>query len=169
MADSVTPNLIMLVGIPGSGKTRWLIKNQGTATTVSPDHIRRSISGSISDQSANIEVWANAKRHAIACLANAQDIILDATNVNTVFRRQFLENLPPCNLIAVTFDVKPETACKRIRKDMDEGLDRSDVPDYVVYRMYGDFLYTKKVLKSEGFKVIKSTNTKGRLGCQRVK
>lgn len=62
------PFFIMLVGIPGSGKSRWAkaIQSEKTAI-VSPDEIRREINN-VSDQSLNIEAWIQAKKDVIKYL-----------------------------------------------------------------------------------------------------
>jgi predicted kinase/DNA-directed RNA polymerase subunit RPC12/RpoP len=158
-----TPILLMLVGIPGSGKSSWLKTFKGTSknifinnsryTLICPDAIRQSM-GDIHDQTRNIAVWQEAKKHTVEYLKQKMNVILDATNVNTKLRRQFLEDLPPCQKLAKIFTVNPDLACIRIKQDIKEKKHRADVPEEVIYRMYGEFLYTLKVIASEGFQFI---------------
>ena len=150
---SYIPELIITVGIPGCGKSTWVNEHKGGAFVVCPDDIRREITGNITDQSQNDKVWAIAKTRVFAWLNNKYDVILDATNVSTKGRRSFIEGLPKCRLVAQCFPMAPEEAYARIKKDLDAGVDRSVVPEELVYRMYGEYLYTVKVLKSEGFMV----------------
>jgi predicted kinase len=151
------PGLIMPVGIPGSGKSTWLTKNIEPVylhiKIVSPDNIRKDMFGDITDQTHNIEVWAEAKKRTVEWLSQGTSVILDATNVNTTNRRNFLQGLPPCRLIALLFKSNPDQCWKRVKKDIDSGKNRSNVPEEVIYRMYGEFLYTEKVIESEGFEL----------------
>jgi len=161
------PKLIMLIGIPGSGKSRFLLgsgitvakqlilKEKIGGIVLSPDNLRREMTSNVSNQQVNTEVWLKIKEKTKKYLTMGNNVIIDATNVNTKYRREFLVGLPKCILQAKIFKVKPEIACARIKRDLKKGKDRSNVPDEVVYRMYGEFLYTLTVLKSEGFKIIK--------------
>jgi predicted kinase len=150
------PKLIMLVGIPGSGKSTCIntYKIQDEPIIVSPDNIRKELFGNITDQTHNIEVWVEAKKQTVECLLQGISVILDATNVNTTNRRNFLQGLPPCKLQAILFKANPGQCWERVKKDIDSGKDRSNVPEEVIYRMYGEFLYTEKVIESEGFEII---------------
>lgn len=148
------PEFVILIGIPGSGKTDWLKKHKpDTHIVVCPDKIREELTGSVSDQTVNIEAWKEAYSRIIDALKQKINIILDATNLGTHFRNELLGLLPECKLIAIVFEIEPDEAFKRIQFAEIAGKNRCTVPEYAVYRYYGDFLYTKKVLKSEGFEV----------------
>jgi predicted kinase len=150
------PNLILLVGLPGSGKSTWVETTQenGNYITICPDRIRKELYGNMTDQSHNIEVWAEAKTRTIAGLNAGKTVLIDATNVSTFYRKIFIQGLPDCKLQAVLFEVPPEDCWKRVKKDIDSGKDRAKVPEEVIYRMYEEFLYTKKVIESEGFEIL---------------
>jgi predicted kinase len=145
----------MLIGIPGSGKSTWL-KTQKledpACLSICPDEIRIWLTGNISDQSQNDSVWKIAQYTTNWSLENKQDVILDATNVNTSLRRLFLSKLPPNNIKrqALIFEVAPDEAIKRIRHDL-KNISRSNVPDEVIYRMHGEFVYTMKAIKEENW------------------
>jgi len=147
------PKLILMIGIPGSGKSAWLYDNN-FKVVVSPDLIRKEMFGDITDQSHNNEVWEEAKSRTIDYLLKGISVVIDATNVSTSYRRMFVQDLPPCKLQAKIFNVGPVECCDRIKKDLETNKDRSTVPDEVVFRMYGEFLYTLRVIKSEGFELI---------------
>ena len=155
-----TPKLIITVGLPGSGKSLWIRKQFLSSkilqhiTTVSPDKIRQEKFADISCQANNVEVWAIAKQRTIDYLSKGVSVILDATNVNTTYRRKFLEDLPYCILQAKIFKADPEECWERIQRDIQKTVDRADVPKEVIYRMHGEFLYTLQVIESEGFKLI---------------
>lgn len=153
--DCETPTFTILIGIPGSGKSTWIKENSKGYEIVCPDDIRTEICGDISDQSKNNEVWKLAKERIIEFLKNGKSVILDATNVNTKLRIQFMKDLPKCNKIAILFRVSPDVAFKRITEDILEHKDRSNVPEEVIYRMYGEYLYTEKVIREENFDEIK--------------
>lgn len=166
--NQVEPVFLVLIGIPGSGKSTWLaglekkslieakyvIVNNLSFTVVCPDTIRQRLSH-ISDQSQNDLVWQKAKERTIDRLERGVNVILDATNVNTSRRQEFIKGLPPCRKVAKVFSVGPEQACLRIKKDLDEKKQRSDVPEEAVYKMYGEFLYTIRVIASEGFELLR--------------
>ena len=149
------PEFILTVGIPGSGKSYW-IKSQTGYTVVSPDDIRREMGGDVSDQSKNAQVWALAKQRTLSALNRGQNVILDATNVDSQYRKLFISGLPDCIMKAKVFDVDPEVAKARIHKDLEQGRDRSVVPDHVIDRMYEGFKSTvdENQLEAEGFQVI---------------
>ncbi len=141
------PYFIMLVGIPGSGKSIWTKEVQSeTTAVVSPDEIRKVLTGSISSQSVNLEAWAQAKRDTVNWLCYGKNVILDATNVDASYWQDFIKGLPECHMVANLFEVEPLVACGRIEKDMAGKVNRSDVPEHVVYRMYGQYLHTKKII-----------------------
>jgi predicted kinase len=124
---------IMLVGIPGSGKSTWIKINSSGIFVICPDTIRKNLSGDISSQVDNSLVWSIAKYNTVEHLKSNENVILDATNVNTTNRRNFMKGLPYCHKKAIVFEISPELAIKRIQKDLENHLDRSNAPDGVVY------------------------------------
>lgn len=162
-----SPKFLMLIGISGSGKSTWLnklektIRDGGTYLmfegdpyhVVCPDNIRKRL-GNVSDQSQNIRVWMEAKDDTLECLVHGTNVILDATNVNTTNRRDFISGLSHGKKLAKIFPVIPELAWERVKRDIITGTDRANVPEEAIYRMYGEYLYTVKVLPSEGFEIL---------------
>lgn len=150
------PTLTFLVGVPASGKSSWINshKNEGFVV-VEPDAIRREITGNVSDQKQNDEVWKIAKENIIKALKDNRDVVLDATNVKIEDRRQVLENLPECNLRAIIFNCNPRQSMERIQKALEKGQDRADVPYGAILKMCEFFKNecSPEQLKSEGFEV----------------
>ena len=150
------PVLLFCIGIPGSSKSTWA-KSQKGFEIVCPDEIRKELTGTISDQSQNAKVWQIASQRVIEFLKDGKNVILDATNTTTKGRTQFLKNIPN-DLIyqkqAIVFDVSPEDAKKRIKKDLEDGKDRSNVPDDVIDRMHKQFKQDVGNLEKEGFEVL---------------
>ena len=83
-----TKGFEILVGIPGSGKSTYLrtLKNNNLRV-VCPDEIRKTLTGNISDQSRNGEIWKLAEEEINSLLSEGFYVVLDATNVNTALRR----------------------------------------------------------------------------------
>lgn len=64
-------------------------------------------------------------------------------------------------MVAKLFEVSPEVAYGRIKKDAAEKVDRCFVPEHAVYRYYGMYLYTKKVLMQEDLFDVTVDETEG--------
>lgn len=147
----------MLIGIPGSGKSSYLrlLRKTEKFSCVCPDEIRLWLTGDISNQTENDVVWKIATYTTIRELESGLKVVLDATNVNTKLRRNFIlklkSNIPTLRMKAVIFDISPEESIKRIKNHKDSVILRPDVPDEIVYRMYGEYLYTKKVISEENW------------------
>lgn len=151
------PELVLPIGIPGSGKSTW-IKNfnaNNKYVVVSPDSIRRELTGDVSDQSRNADVFHMAEVATKKALEAGESVIYDATNVDTAQRRNLIQQMPKgIKLKAKIFEVDPEEAKRRIRKDIESKTDRANVPDDIVDKMYDKFKHTLTVIKDEGFELI---------------
>ena len=140
----------MLVGISGSGKTSWL-REHPKFKSVCPDLIREELTDNISDQTVSRAAWYIAFARVYEYLKREEHVVLDATNVNTFERRQFLMALPKCYREAILFPTDPLISIQRINEDITHSRKRVDVPIEIIYHQYGDFLYTQKVIYDEGF------------------
>ena len=157
------PKFIITVGISGSGKSTWInryISEHPDTIVVSPDDIRRELTGSISDQSKNNEVFPLAFDRTIKALNSGKNVIFDATNISSFYRKQMLDELK--NKVDVEFipqakifTVDPEVAKKRIQKDINNGVDRANVPPEIIDRQYKQFKQDLNKLENDGFKIIK--------------
>lgn len=151
------PIFIMTVGISGAGKSTWINQqtSDGLTIVVSPDLIREELTGNISDQTQNGKVWALAKQRVVDGLKAGKNVILDATNVDSKQRRQFVQGLPSSVIKAKIFNVDPEEAKKRVRKAVESGENRSNVPDFVIDKQYEKFKQsTPEKLQQEGFELL---------------
>jgi len=158
LSERDEPQFIMTIGIPGSGKSTWINSQTSDENTivVCPDLIREELTGSVSDQTKNNEVWGLAKKRVIEALQSGKNVILDATNVDSKNRRRFLQGLPAnIALKAKIFNVEPEEAKRRIKEQIEKGENRSDVPEHAIDRMQRKFEnITPEKLKEEGFELL---------------
>lgn len=148
------PIFYMTIGIPGSGKSTWASEQKHTTPVVCPDYIRKQLTGNVSDQTKNAEVWKIAKERVSSYLEEGRNVILDATNVKMSDRNRFMRDLPYCYKIAVVFETDPKDAFARIEKDIANGKDRSNVPMDVVARMYNYYIDGKHSIVEEFDEVI---------------
>ena len=132
--NSNKPEFIMLVGLPGSGKST-LIKRYKEYKVHSSDDIREELTGDVNRQDINSLVFKTLHNRVKEDLLNGQSVIYDATNLNRKRRKAFLQelnNIPCwkyCLLIATPFEVCLERNNQRDRK----------VPYNVIERMYKNF------------------------------
>jgi predicted kinase len=128
--------LIMLIGLPGSGKSYWskkYIQENPDTILVSSDSIREEVFGDVNDQSHNGEVFNIVHQRVVAAIKNERDVILDATNLSRKRRIGFLKSIPGCLAEAIVFAIPFEFCCKR-----NAARDRV-VPQEVMDRMYRSF------------------------------
>lgn len=90
------PNFIMLVGLPGAGKTytaQQLAKGRN-AVVLSSDNIRKELYGSEVTQGTHDEVFELMNKRAADYLKNGTNVIYDATNLRRKNRKYLLSVLP---------------------------------------------------------------------------
>lgn len=128
--------LYMMIGLPASGKStiaEKISKSEG-AIIVSSDEIRKELLGDINDQSKNELIFKTIEDRIKFYLANKQDVIFDATNINYKRRRGFLHGLGMkvkkiAVLVATPYEECLIRNAKRERK----------VPEEVIKKMYYSF------------------------------
>ena len=129
-------NFIMLVGLPGSGKSHLaeFYKNQDFAI-YSSDDIREELSGDVNRQDINSEVFKILHKRVKDSLKDGMSCLYDATNIIYKRRKAFLEELKniecvkTCIVVATPYEVCLEQNQQRERK----------VPNGVIERMYRNF------------------------------
>lgn len=151
---------IIPIGISGSGKSRWIksLEDNGFVV-ISPDDLRREILGSVNDQSRGGEIFRIAYQRIIDALNNGKNVVFDATNTVSKNRREMLKFLKSnvnneFEASAKIFDVDPEISKERIRKDIETGVDRSNVPPDVIDRQYKQFKDNINNVESDGYTII---------------
>lgn len=90
--------LNIMIGIPGSGKTKYAKTELLTDNTVylSSDDIRVDMFG-FEDQTHNAEVFERMKRETLTALQNDFDVIYDATNLNKKRRSDIIKRAKMCD------------------------------------------------------------------------
>ena len=136
--------LTFMVGPSGSGKSTYL-KNKDEAV-VCPDDIRRELTGNVSNQKVNYKAWKIAEERVVDQLNSGISVILDGINVVSKSRGEFLKNVR--NKVDAEYTTKAVVVGKgidvvelfgRVCKDIDNDVDRSDVPFLVIERQIKNF------------------------------
>ena len=129
-------NLVLPIGISGSGKSYIYNKDSKDYVQVSPDLIREELTGDISNQSKNKEVFKLAFERVDEYLNKGMDVFFDATNVNKSQRKNFTDKYigTDVNVIYVVLPADVDLSWTRIRKDIREKKNRSDVPYFALVR-----------------------------------
>ena len=142
------PELILIIGLPGSGKSTW-VKNkydyarlfQGGVTILSSDQVRKELFGDENDQTHNEEVFQYIKETAVNRLEKGQKVIIDATNISRKSRKsitdyveQQLSGFYEYGFIRFIVVATPYYKC------LENNRKRSrQVPEHVIERMYKQF------------------------------
>ena len=131
--------IIIPIGISGSGKTRLYNMRYSDLTLVSPDLIRKELTGSISDQKKNKEVFEEVDRRVEDLVKKGESFFYDATNVNSEFRKKFVEQFKGTDVkvIYVVLPADMQVSYMRIKEDLKNNVDRSKVPFEVLIRQKG--------------------------------
>lgn len=161
---SDSPILLLLIGISGSGKSRWINSlAKGNFIVVSTDEIRKELTGDATNQDRNEEVFALADKRIEDAISKDISVIVDQTNVDTQYRRPFIQKMkakfPSLDIRYKLFDAKPEISKQRIKADVESGKDRSIVPDEIVDQQYALYQQTLKDIGDEDMQPLEELMT----------
>ena len=99
------PKFIMLVGLPGSGKSfkAQELSQEYNATIFSSDALREELFNDVNHQADNTTLFNELHKRIKDCLKEGNNAIYDATNINYKKRMAFLAELKniPCEKICV--------------------------------------------------------------------
>ena len=131
------PKLIMLCGLPASGKSTYAKAYQEIygATIFSSDELRKEMFGDINHQDNNQELFIELHKRIKNSLKNGDNTVYDACNISYKRRMAFLSELKNisckkcCVLIATPYEM-----C--LRQNRERGR---NVPEFVIEKMYRNF------------------------------
>lgn len=133
--------LIMLAGLPGSGKSTWAkeYKNKMTGMDkytvqiISTDEIRKELWGDAADQQNGAKVFEVAYQRIEFWLKSpyCDTVIFDATNLHKKDRKKFLDKFETMAETKLVWFGTPFTEC--INRN---SLRERKVPDSVIKRMF---------------------------------
>ena len=125
------PSLILLVGIPGSGKTTYAETYNRVRPNIhlSSDLIRKELWGNEATQGDNNEVFSLMQSRAIEALNNGQSVVYDATNITRKDRSYIISLCPKfvkieCHIIWAPIETCIERDAVRERTVGKEVIDR---------------------------------------------
>lgn len=135
------PNLIMTVGVQGSGKSTWAKK----FTSENPDVVYLSTDkiwleiGPMSDRSIARKVYPILTRHAEAALRKGQSVLLDATFIRKAWRKDYVKlgRKLGAKLVAHVFKADRDTLIERVQHRVANG--GLDVPVDVIDNYLSQF------------------------------
>lgn len=147
--------LYVPVGMPGCGKSTVAASLPSHVVIVNPDSIREELTGDVTDQSKNSEVFRLAHDRAGEALTNGQNVFFDATNLTPKARASLIKiaALTDAMPVAVLF-LTPPAECRRRNRERSR-----IVPEAVMDAMEARRKQvTREVLEVEGFYVLERSD-----------
>lgn len=153
--------VIMLVGMPASGKSTWAQSycNEHKDTVwISSDNIREMLYGNAAIQGDNHKVFDTMHRMVIESLSLGHNVVYDATNVSVKDRKGIINLIKNNSHLTnnVTVEAKVFIVSIDELKRRNASRERS-VPEYVYDRMMARFV---PPMEFEGFSAIEYIYTK---------
>jgi predicted kinase len=129
--------LIMLIGLPGSGKSEFAKRFIGNTSFVvhSSDELRKELFGSYDVQDRNGELFIELHKRIKNDLLLGKDVVYDACNISYKRRKAFLEEIKKtdciksCVLFLTPYEICLEQNFWRNKK----------VPEHIIKKMYLNF------------------------------
>jgi predicted kinase len=133
--------VIAPVGASGSGKSRLraeLSKEYPDMKVVCPDDIRREKFGTVNDTEHGAQVFMIANLMTKRAIEKGQMVFFDATNLGKALTALKKEYYVIPIFLKDSYDV--ELCISRVKKDIADGKDRSNVPEEVVRKQHQKFI-----------------------------
>lgn len=154
------PTLILLCGIPGSGKTTYAkkyIEEHEDTIHISSDEIRKELWGDEATQGDNNEVFSLMQTRTIEALNNGYSVVYDATNVTRKDRSYIISLCPKfvkieCHIVWAPIETCIEKDSTRERTVGKEVIDRMLRRFQAPY--YDEGIHEIKVIRPENFNFV---------------
>jgi predicted kinase len=121
------PKMIIMVGLPASGKSTWIKKHNKNYTVVELDWIRREVLGHQFHREAEPFVIGIGKAMVRMLLEQGKNVIIDATCLSEFIRREWIRmgQVYDAEIRVVHINTDVETCIKRdkMRKEKKVGVD----------------------------------------------
>lgn len=159
------PTLILLVGIPGSGKStyaeNYISEYPKTPVHLSSDKIREELYGNESIQGNPAEVFALMQKRAVEALNEGHDVLYDATNVTRKDRSSIIGICPKFAKIEAHIIWAPIEECIKRDSARDRTVGK-EVIDRILKRFqapyYDEGIDDIKIIRPNDFDVTKYFN-----------
>jgi protein phosphatase len=149
-------SLVLLVGIPGSGKSRFAQRHFAPTEILSSDHFRGLVSDNESNQAATKDALEVLHRIAAKRLVRRRLTVVDATNVYKRARTRLvsLARAHHCIPVAVVFNLPVDTCLERNRVREDRRVGRK-----VIAQQAAELQRSLAGLMGEGFRYVHELTT----------
>lgn len=133
----MTNRIIVMCGLPGSGKSTYLskIRHQAQTVVICPDDYREALTGRKFFAPAEEAVWSAVKVTVRVLAKNGYNVYIDATNTSVGQRAQWIKIAQELYVLAkcIVFKTSIEECKERNSKR------EFPVPDDIIDRMYAKF------------------------------
>ena len=145
-------NLVVTLGITGSGKSTWLNNKNPVVET---DDLRIELLNNIDDISQERLIFNTAAKRISKLFGAYDTVYFGATLVDSKFRISFLQSIKNmCKhefvIDMVIFSCLPKVARERITKDLNDQKQRADSIKFIDDQ-YEQYLHTMKILDDEKY------------------
>ena len=151
------PKIFLTVGISGSGKSHFAKKfcQANDVVELNLDNFRKLISGDISNQDVTFEAIKERDKQLEHHLQLNHSVMLSDTNLHARNINSIAKKYPHLDVeVFFITDSDNVQLCKdRIADDLQDGVDRSKVPDEVVDRQYKNYVKMKDATFEDNVKV----------------
>lgn len=154
------PTLIMLCGIPGSGKTTYAkkyVEEYPSTIHISSDEIRAELWGNEATQGDNSKVFSLMQSRTIEALNNGQSVMYDCTNITRKDRSYIIALCPKfvkieCHIIWAPIETCIERDAARDRTVGKEVIDRMLKRFQAPY--YDEGIHEIKIIRPTNFNFV---------------
>ncbi len=130
-------NLVVICGPSGSGKTTWIGNNCADHVLISLDDIREEINGDRRSQKNKGKVIHLARDRLKQALRNKQDVVWDATNLRSDFRKIICDLGRDYHaLVTIVLFMLPESIIYQNNRNREYA-----VPEDVLLKQFEDFQF----------------------------